>query len=272
MRQQGMSMDEVVNKLQEAAQQLPRQERHHLGDLVMEWEEKYGTDPRSSLPPTPVPQPVQSTIAPVKKLEPPIRRLHTGRLPAQQPTAFGTRFLDPSKVPELNREPVSPPISCPHCGIPNSASSVSCQACGQVLRVRPAPPTRRLDKTNSSHSNPLVDYFGPKSTLLIAIRGVKGILEAFPRSKMMIGRGFSPVQGQPFLDLSTFDGEALGVSRYHLEIRFLNNTLVITDLDSDNGTYVNGSRLYPYEIRVLHNGDELCLGKLTMKVSFKPAT
>jgi len=49
----------------------------------------------------------------------------------------------------------------------------------------------------------------------------------------------------------------------------LNNTLVITDLDSNNGTYINESRLYPYEIRVLHNGDELRLGKLTMKITFK---
>jgi hypothetical protein len=272
LRQYGYSMDEAVNKLQDAAQELPRKERHQLGNMVLEWEEKYGADPALSLQaaPTPVQAPPQAPPppAPPSPAQPPIQRIHANP-PETRKQAFGTRFLDPSKVPALSRDVAPPPVSCPHCGTPNPAANFTCSSCGQLLHVRPAPPTRRLDKNNGNPSNSATDYFNQNSTLLIAVQGVKGVLEAFPREKMMIGRGFSPVQGQPFLDLAPYYGETLGVSRYHVEIRFLNNTLVITDLDSDNGTYINGIRLYPYEIRVLHHNDEVRLGKLIMKLAFK---
>jgi|SRR5579859_423788 len=261
-------MDDSVNKLQDVAQQLTRDERHRLGDVVMSWEEKYGSRPdhappppvyelEPSPPPPPIPQPAQ----PARPAPSPAAN------PANQ-RAFGTRMLDPNQVEALMRQ-VNPPISCPHCGKPNPPNNSMCKYCGQILESKPAPPTRQLDTTATKKSSLLSDFFTPDSMLLISIRGAKTNLEAFVKTKMMIGRGFSPVQGQPFLDLTPYDGEVLGVSRYHCEIRFLNNTLVITDLDSDNGTYINEARLYPYEIRVLHNGDEVRLGKLTMKLTFK---
>jgi pSer/pThr/pTyr-binding forkhead associated (FHA) protein len=49
----------------------------------------------------------------------------------------------------------------------------------------------------------------------------------------------------------------------------MDNTVVIVDLDSVNHTYINGQRLHPKEVRVLRDGDELRLGKLSIKVTFK---
>ncbi|MHB8626200.1 MAG: FHA domain-containing protein [Aggregatilineales bacterium] len=255
-----------MNKLQDAAQQLSRDERHRLGDLVMEWEEKYGKSPNLS----PVPTAEPATAAPSAEIKPLVQQPRIQPAQPQNPPAFGTRMLDPTQIAALMRQ-VEPPVSCPHCGRPNPGGSTICRFCGQLLQAKVAAPTRQLDDTGLKKATLLGDFFSSESTLVIQVRGYKGALEAFPRDKMIIGRGFSPVQGQPFLDLSPFDGEALGVSRYHAEIRFLNNTLVITDLDSDNGTFINEMRLYPYEIRVLHNNDELRVGKLAMKVSFKQA-
>lgn len=268
MRQQGPSMEDVVNRLQDAAQQLSRDERHRLGDLVMEWEEKYGRNPKTA------PVPIEATPKPSPQIPspPPSTPIVT---PMAQPApsrsaAFGTKFLDPSKLAVLDRKHQAPAVSsCPHCGSPNPPGYNACRNCKQLLSSKPAAPTRRLDDTLPKRPAMLANYFTPESAMLIRIKGAKGVLEGFPRTKMIVGRGASPVQGQPFLDLAPFDGENLGVSRYHAEIRYINNTLVMTDLDSDNGTFINEVRLYPYEIRVLHSNDDLRFGKLEMKVYFK---
>ena len=280
MRQQGRIMDDVVSRLQDAAQQLPRDDRRRLGELVMEWEDKYGKDPRQSPVPTPVEEPAPVSI--IARVTAPVNAQPTAQ-PAVQPIAqpkqslnpavFGTRFLDPAKLATLARPAEQPTIPCPSCGKPNSPTSNVCKSCGQSLQFQPksAPQTRRLDDTTVKKAALVAAYFPPEATLLIAIRGAKQVLEAYPRETMTIGR-VSAIQhkaGQLFLDLSPFNGEALGVSRQHAEIRSINNTLVVVDLDSDNGTFINDVRLYPHEIRVLHNGDDLRVGGLSMKITFK---
>jgi pSer/pThr/pTyr-binding forkhead associated (FHA) protein len=40
------------------------------------------------------------------------------------------------------------------------------------------------------------------------------------------------------------------------------------DLDSTNGTYLNGVWMYPNQPRVLRDGDELMLGSLVLRFKF----
>jgi hypothetical protein len=266
LRKQGWSMEETVAKLQEYAQQLPRDERYRLGETVMEWEEKFGKDPRlsPSFEPTLARQTVQVEHAAPRQNPP------SPAIMRQPPNAFGTRVFDPSKLPAALQQAIpAAPVSCPHCGKPNPAESSVCRGCGQLISAKPASPTRRLDDSIAKRIAMQSEFFPPDSALLISIRGLKNALESFPRNKMLIGRGYSPVNGQPFLDLTPYDGEALGVSRYHAEVRQMNNTLVLVDLDSDNGTYINEMRVFPYEVRVLRNNDELRFGKLIMRIAFR---
>ena len=259
MRRQGQAMDDVVNKLQDSAQQLSRDDRHQLGELVTEWEDKFGRylQAPAAAPQFSSPQPAQPPPLP----------------PRPSTRAFGTRMLDQSKIEALVlQQPTVPPpspITCPNCSRVNPVGSLICASCGQPLQTKPVQTTRRLDDSNPKKGEILADYFSQDAALLIAIRGNKSVLEAFPRERLVIGRGLPKMKGQPFLDLTPYDGEAMGVSRNHAEIRFVNNTLVVTDLDSDNGTYINDIRLYPHEIRVLHNNDVLRVGKLDMKLSFR---
>lgn len=51
------------------------------------------------------------------------------------------------------------------------------------------------------------------------------------------------------------------VSRYHAKVQFDNEDIIITDLDSTNGTRVNGS---PVQIRRLRPGDQIALGRSTL--------
>src|SRR5579871_1454785 len=121
LRQTGRSMDEVVNELQDAAYQLPREERKQLGQLVSEWEDKYGHQAVQA-PPPPKPEPIKPAITPVQQL------------PAQTPSSapFGTRFLDPSKLQGIIRT-IEQPVACARCGRPNQKSASVCQHCGYTL-------------------------------------------------------------------------------------------------------------------------------------------
>lgn len=51
------------------------------------------------------------------------------------------------------------------------------------------------------------------------------------------------------------------VSRFHAKIQLDNNDIILTDLDSTNGTRVNGN---PVQIRRLRLGDQLGIGRSTL--------
>ena len=84
-----------------------------------------------------------------------------------------------------------------------------------------------------------------------------------------IGRSAPQLTQRINIDLAPFSAEALGVSRIHAQLRVQENTLAIVDLGSDNGTYVNDQRVFPHEVRVLRNGDEIRLGRLCFKIGYK---
>jgi pSer/pThr/pTyr-binding forkhead associated (FHA) protein len=59
------------------------------------------------------------------------------------------------------------------------------------------------------------------------------------------------------------------VSRRHAEFRLERGELQVVDIDSLNGTYVNGR---PIDSAVLTNGDEIQMGKFRLGLSIPPAT
>ncbi|MCB9454284.1 MAG: FHA domain-containing protein [Anaerolineaceae bacterium] len=70
---------------------------------------------------------------------------------------------------------------------------------------------------------------------------------------------------QPDIDLSVYGAEEFGVSRRHLAMHTEDNRLWITDLESGNGTFINGERLRPDEPRPLSHGDTLQIGRMRME-------
>lgn len=57
-----------------------------------------------------------------------------------------------------------------------------------------------------------------------------------------------------------------GISRRHAVIRRLPNGLVLVDLDSSNGTKLNGELLEPNRPYPLRSGDSITLGDLKMRI------
>jgi CheY-like chemotaxis protein len=81
-----------------------------------------------------------------------------------------------------------------------------------------------------------------------------------------IGRGSGP--GASDIDLSVYGGLEAGVSRRHAIILARKKFLSIRDLNSTNGTFINGLRLMPQQDVPLEHNDELQFGHLRTRVHF----
>jgi hypothetical protein len=102
-------------------------------------------------------------------------------------------------------------------------------------------------------------------TLSVAGKGEPILLP--DRPEWVLGRG-ADLGHAPDLDLSAQGAKGHGVSRRHARLALGPGGLLVTDLGSTNGTFVNGVRLAPGEPTRLSSGAELALGRLVLIVSF----
>lgn len=63
--------------------------------------------------------------------------------------------------------------------------------------------------------------------------------------------------------------EATAVSRYHATLSFRDGQVYLHDLESINGTYVDGERIKPHQAYLLTGGEEIQIGEAVL--SFRPA-
>ena len=91
----------------------------------------------------------------------------------------------------------------------------------------------------------------------------------FPASlaePMILGRmAFDEHQS---FDLTSIGAYHHGVSRQHCALRRDGSRLIVTDLNSMNGTYLNGERLIPWRDYVVGDGARLILGTLHVTIYF----
>jgi pSer/pThr/pTyr-binding forkhead associated (FHA) protein len=87
-------------------------------------------------------------------------------------------------------------------------------------------------------------------------------------TSILLGRSNSDTSQpqQSVLDLVEVGADDLGVSRRHALIRGGPGTFFVIDLESTNGTYLNGRRLQPRNQHLLVSGDVLRLGALEVRV------
>ncbi|MDI6769818.1 MAG: FHA domain-containing protein [Anaerolineales bacterium] len=96
------------------------------------------------------------------------------------------------------------------------------------------------------------------------------ILPLAERMEFSLGRVSEGQPIMPDIDLTPYKAYDKGVSRLHAVLRRVKNKIVIMDLGSSNGTYVNGNRLSPQIEHVLSHGDTIHLGKLKIQILFSP--
>lgn len=168
-------------------------------------------------------------------------------------------------------------MQCPHCGKPNQKNNFICADCGKLLDIPPQEKATRMLMHTTNLEGLRDDYFDADSTLVLRLRGQEKSFQLTDQQLMtgqIVGRNSSGHDPKAQLDLSKFQGEDLGVSRRHAHLRYdpQDKTVRLTDMRSANGTYINGQKLHPGEVRVLRHGDRLRLGKLEIGVTILHAT
>jgi hypothetical protein len=113
--------------------------------------------------------------------------------------------------------------------------------------------------------------FTSKNEVVIHIQGASEPVIAQPGSEFLIGRGEQGDSTPLGLDLASFDGWRHGVSRLHARLHHNSRAgaLLITDLNSTNGTYLNEHPLAADTPTRLRDGDLIRLGDLILRVYFR---
>lgn len=86
--------------------------------------------------------------------------------------------------------------------------------------------------------------------------------------QIVLGRSTPPDSKKLHIDLTPYGALPHGVSRTHALISISDDRVTITDLNSRNGTYLNGQPLSSHEPRILRSGDEIRLGNLVVYAYF----
>jgi hypothetical protein len=92
------------------------------------------------------------------------------------------------------------------------------------------------------------------------------ILPLASRNEFTLGRLSEGQPIMPDIDLTPYQAYASGVSRLHAVVKRDSNRIMVMDLGSSNGTYINGRRINPHVEESLNHGDIVALGKLKIQV------
>lgn len=98
--------------------------------------------------------------------------------------------------------------------------------------------------------------------------GTTDLLRANMAEEFTIGRGDAEVGHFPQIDLTPYAAQELGVSRRHVRIFTQDNRVLIEDLQSANGTFINGDLLITNKPYRLRDRDKLQLGEIELQVHF----
>jgi hypothetical protein len=260
MRNNGLDTRTALQAMRGAIERLNKTEREELARLLRAWETSELASPEPELEPEPEPElpPSPSStgirkIAPIKPQEQP----QTDKLEETQPERDATMAW----------------VSCPSCGKTNQRHEVFCYACGHLLEpLQSAHNTRHFSDADTEKLG--TQFFGKDSVLAVRVRGTAESFELRPQNvghEIIIGRSTPGSPIVPDIDLGGKQGADYGVSRMHANLAYdeSQHVILISDLGSANGTFINGERLVAREVRVLRHGDELRLGRMVVMVSFR---
>lgn len=87
--------------------------------------------------------------------------------------------------------------------------------------------------------------------------------------ELIVGRADNITNYIPEVDMTEHGAYRLGLSRRHAVIQRDGNSLVVKDLNSRNGTFVNGAIVPGGSTHPIKDGDELRFGNLLTHVIFE---
>jgi len=164
-------------------------------------------------------------------------------------------------------------IRCNNCQSENPPGSIFCSECGaQLISADMTTQNIRTDQVRATASTEAPGAPTPPTYLAetawgsIHLMDSGQILPLDKRNEYTLGRISEGQPVMPDIDLTSYNAYANGVSRIHASIRRDGKRVIIMDLGSANGSFVNGKRLTSNTERLLGHGDVVALGKLKFQV------
>jgi pSer/pThr/pTyr-binding forkhead associated (FHA) protein len=161
---------------------------------------------------------------------------------------------------------------CPVCKLGNDPNVIICRHCGALLGEDPPVPTTKRVDDQYGLSDELKEQITrqlppPPEGLALFLLGTAEAIATRTDQEFILGRA-GDVVSEPICDLTRLDAFAQGVSRRHALIRSTGSGYVLVDLNSSNGTWLNGQRLVPTKLYDLPSGAVIVLGRLKMVVVY----
>ncbi len=166
-------------------------------------------------------------------------------------------------------------IVCSNCKHDNMAGSMFCAECGAQLIGKDNLTTQTIT-TGQVGGTPTVEkndqyqsFDGGDAWGSLHLLDTGQVLPLSSRNEFTLGRISEGQPIMPDVDLSPYQAYAGGVSRLHAVLKRDAGRVVLMDLGSANGTYVNGKRMQPNAEQTVNHGDIVALGKLKIQILIK---
>ena len=170
-------------------------------------------------------------------------------------------------------------IACPDCRHENMDGSLFCSECGAHLLafdhlVTQNIATDQLNLEESVSSEPIMGIHRTPGSKLdtwctLHLLETGQMLPLSDRKEFTLGRISEGQPIMPDIDLSPYSAYANGVSRLHAVVKRIDEQVILMDLGSSNGTYLNGRRMAPNKEQGLYHGDLMMFGKLKIQILLK---
>lgn len=161
-------------------------------------------------------------------------------------------------------------IECPTCKHLEFVGTLHCSECGTRL-VHTAPigsvgELLDLDSGNGEDGQARGPGLAAGALFGLRVMTTGDMVSLAGRDNYTLGRSAGSQAIVPDVDLDTYGAQDKGISRLHAEIRLDETGVHVVDLDSINGTLINGKRIEPQEPHVLRNKDIIQLGHMQLQV------
>ena len=156
---------------------------------------------------------------------------------------------------------------CPHCHHNELTGALFCSECGSKLVFREAlsfPASLGVQSETQKTGLGRDSTIPPKVAL--EVLNVGKVLPIVGEGEATVGRFNMGQSLIPDIDLTPFGALDAGVSRFHASVIVKKDGIALVDLDSINGTFVNGNRISPNVDWPLKNGDIVDMGELRLQI------
>lgn len=163
-------------------------------------------------------------------------------------------------------------IICANCQHENPAGAMFCAECGaqldgiDTLITQAITDEQIAEELKKKPTQPEPASTPINSWISLHLMDSGKILPLASRNEFTLGRLSEGQPIMPDIDLTPYQAYASGVSRLHAVVKRDANRVMVMDLGSSNGTYLNGRRINPHVEESLSHGDIVALGKLKIQV------